>query len=154
MKINNIMEKSNMIVSISNPLINQIKPQKKIKHKVYITYNICETCNLNCLFCCINDNYHNKKSISKDNSDIILNSIKKNFDIDTIFIMANEPTTQPDLSNHIIKYAIKNNIKIKIVSNGFAPINTYKKMLKINSKDINKITISLDSMNEKIHNTL
>lgn len=153
MKRNNIMEKSDMTVSVSNPLINQIKPQKNLKHKVYITYNICETCNLNCLFCCINDNYHGQKSISKDNSDIILNSIKKEFDIDTIFIMANEPTTQPELSNHIIKYAIKNNIKIKIVSNGFAPINTYKKMLlNICPKDINKITISLDSMNEKIHN--
>lgn len=103
MKRNNIMEKSDMTVSVSNPLINQIKPQKNLKHKVYITYNICETCNLNCLFCCINDNYHGQKSISKDNSDIILNSIKKEFDIDTIFIMANEPTTQPELSNHIIK---------------------------------------------------
>ena len=73
--------------------------------------------------------------------------------IDTIFIMANEPTTQPDLANHIIKYAITNNIKIKIVSNGFASINIYQKMLSdINPKCINKITISLDSMNEKIHN--
>ena len=149
------MEKSDMTVSISKPLISQIKPQKNFRDKVYITYNICETCNLNCLFCCINDSYHGQKSISEDNSDIILNSIKKDFDIDTIFIMANEPTTQPDLSNHIIKYAINNNIKIKIVSNGFAPINTYKKMLaNINPKDINKITISLDSMNEKIHNTI
>ena len=67
--------------------------------------------------------------------------------------MANEPTTQPDLANHIIKYAITNNIKIKIVSNGFASINIYQKMLSdINPKCINKITISLDSMNEKIHN--
>lgn len=58
MKKNNIMEKSDMTVSESNALINQIKPNKKIKGKVYITYNICETCNLNCLFCCINDSYH------------------------------------------------------------------------------------------------
>lgn len=148
-----VMEKGNMIVSNAKPLITQIKPRKKINGKVYITYNICETCNLNCLFCCINNNYHGQKSISKENSDIILNQIKKNYGIDTIFIMANEPTTQPELTNHIIKYAIKNHIKIKIVSNGFAPINTYQKMLlDINPKNINKITISLDSMNEKIHN--
>ena len=69
--------------------------------------------------------------------------------------MANEPTTQPELANHIMKYAIKNNIKIKIVSNGFASINVYQKMLSgINPKCINKITISLDSMNEKIHNRI
>ena len=67
--------------------------------------------------------------------------------------MANEPTTQPDLANHIIKYAITNNIKIKIVSNGFAPITIYQRMLlDINPKSINKITISLDSMDEKTHN--
>lgn len=144
-----------MTVSVSKPLVSQIKPQKRLKHKIYITYNICETCNLNCLFCCINDDYHSIKSVSQKNSDIILDNIKRCFDIDTIFIMANEPTTQPDLSNHIIKYAIKNNIKIKIVSNGFASINTYKKMLaNIRPEDINKITISLDSMNEKIHNTI
>ncbi len=155
MKINKIMEKNDMTVSASNPLVSQIKPRTKIKNKIYITYNICETCNLNCLFCCINDNYHGKKFISKENSNIILNKIKKNYDIDTIFIMANEPTTQPELSNHIIKYAIKNNIKIKIVSNGFATISTYQKMLEdINPKDINKITISLDSMNEEIHNII
>lgn len=155
MKSNSIMTKNDMTVSESNPLVNQIKAQKKIRRKVYITYNICETCNLNCVFCCINDMYHSKKSISIENSYIILNEIKKKFDIDTIFIMANEPTTQPKLSNHIIKYAIKNNIKIKIVSNGFAPIKIYKKMLEgINPKDINKITISLDSMEEKIHNII
>ena len=155
MKKNNIMEKSDMTVSESNALINQIKPNKKIKGKVYITYNICETCNLNCLFCCINDSYHGQKSISKENSDIILNNIKKDFDIDTIFIMANEPTTQPELANHIMRYAIKNNIKIKIVSNGFAPIDIYEKMLtNIHPKDINKITISLDSMDEKKHNLI
>lgn len=155
MKINKLMEKSDMTVSIINPLVKQIKPQSKLKRKVYITYNICETCNLNCLFCCINDKYHGKKHISKENSDIILDKIKKDYDIDTIFIMANEPTTQPELSNHIIKYAIRNSIKIKLVSNGFAPISIYKKMLEgINPKDINKITISLDSMNEKIHNTM
>lgn len=155
MKNNNIMTKSEMIVSTVNPLVNQIIPQKEIKGKVYITYNICETCNLNCVFCCINDMYHSKKAVSIKNSDVILNEIKKKFDIDTIFIMANEPTTQPELSNHIIKYAIKNNIKIKIVSNGFAPIKIYKKMLEgINPKDINKITISLDSMEEKIHNII
>jgi len=149
------MKKSDMTISVSNPLVSQIKPQNKIKNKIYITYNICEICNLNCLFCCINDNYHGKKFISKENSDIILNNIKKDYDIDTIFIMANEPTTQPELSNHIIRYAIRNNIKTKIVSNGFAPISTYKKMLEnINPKDINKITISLDSMNEKIHNRI
>lgn len=153
MKVNNIMEKGNMVVSNTEPLINQIKPSKKLKDKVYITYNICETCNLNCLFCCINDTYHGYKAISKKNSDIILNQIKNKYIIDTIFIMANEPTTQPDLANHIIKYAITNNIKIKIVSNGFASINIYQKMLSdINPKCINKITISLDSMNEKIHN--
>ena len=89
------------------------------------------------------------------NSDLILNKIKENHNIDTIFIMANEPTTKPELTNHIIKYAIKNNIKIKIVSNGFAPIEIYKKMLKdIDPKKIDKITISLDSMNEHIHNTI
>ena len=155
MKVNNIMEKSNMVVSNSKPLISQIKPSKKIKGKVYITYNICETCNLNCLFCCINDSYHGQKYISKENSDIILDTIKTEYGIDTIFIMANEPTTQPKLANHIMKYAIKNNIKIKIVSNGFAPINTYKEMLAdINPKSIDKITISLDSMNEKIHNRI
>ncbi len=155
MKVNKLMEKSDMTISIINPLVKQIKPQNKIKNKIYITYNICETCNLNCLFCCINDNYHSKKHISIENSDIILNKIKKNYDIDTIFIMANEPTTQPELSNHIIKYAINNNIKIKLVSNGFAPISIYEKILKdINPKDIYKITISLDSMNEKIHNTM
>lgn len=153
MKNNKIMEKSDMTVSTSNPLINQIKPNKRIKRRLYITYNICETCNLNCLFCCINDSYHSQKWISKENSDIILDSMKKDFDIDTIFIMANEPTTQPELANHIMKYAIKNNIKIKIVSNGFATIDTYEKMLSdINNKDINKITISLDSMDEKKHN--
>lgn len=107
-----IMEKGNMVVSNSRPLITQIKPQKRINGKVYITYNICETCNLNCLFCCINNAYHGQKTISKENSDIILNQIKKNYGIDTIFIMANEPTTQPELANHIIKYAIKNHIKI------------------------------------------
>lgn len=155
MKNNNIMTKSDMTVSTRNPLISQIKPQSKIKHKIYITYNICETCNLNCLFCCINDIYHSTKSISMENSDIILNQIKNKFDIDTIFIMANEPTTQPELSNHIIRYAIKNNIKIKIVSNGFAPIKVYEKMLEnIHPKDIDKITISLDSMEESIHNTI
>ena len=69
--------------------------------------------------------------------------------------MANEPTTQPALSNHIIKYSIKNNIKIKIVSNGYAPISIYQQMLKdINPNNIDKITISLDSMNEEIHNKL
>jgi len=155
MKNNTIMTKNDMTVSKTNPLVKQIKPQKKIKNKIYITYNICETCNLNCLFCCINDSYHSEKSISKENSDVILNEIKDDFDIDTIFIMANEPTTQPELANHIIKYAIKNNIKIKIVSNGFAPIKIYEKMLEsINPKNINKITISLDSMNENIHNTI
>ena len=65
MKVNNIMEKGNMVVSNTEPLINQIKPSKKLKDKVYITYNICETCNLNCLFCCINDTYHGYKAISK-----------------------------------------------------------------------------------------
>lgn len=151
----NIMEKSDMTISSSNPLIKQISPQKKIRNKIYITYNICETCNLNCLFCCINDIYHGKKSVSIENSDIILNELRNNYDIDTIFIMANEPTTQPELANHIMRYAIQNKIKIKIVSNGFAPISIYKKMLEnINSKDINKITISLDSMDEKIHNTI
>ena len=155
MNNNHLMEKSDMNVSESNPLIHQISPQKALRNKVYITYNICETCNLNCLFCCINDKYHGKKFISINNSDIILNDIKEHYDIDTIFIMANEPTTQPELANHIIKYAIDNNIKIKIVSNGFAPIEVYKKMLQdINPKDINKITISLDSMDEKIHNTI
>ena len=98
MKVNNIMEKSNMVVSNSKPLISQIKPYKKIKGKVYITYNICETCNLNCLFCCINDSYHGQKYISKENSDIILDTIKTEYGIDTIFIMANEPTTQPKLA--------------------------------------------------------
>ena len=69
--------------------------------------------------------------------------------------MANEPTTQPKLANHIMRYAIKNNIKIKIVSNGFAPIDIYEKMLdNIHPKDINKITISLDSMDEKKHNLI
>ena len=47
---NNLMKKSDMIVSKNNSLINQINPQKKLRNKVYITYNICETCNLNCLF--------------------------------------------------------------------------------------------------------
>jgi len=151
----NIMEKSDMTISSSNPLIKQISPQKKIRNKIYITYNICETCNLNCLFCCINDIYHGKKSVSIENSDTILNELRNNYDIDTIFIMANEPTTQPELANHIMRYAIQNKIKIKIVSNGFAPISIYKKMLEnINPKDINKITISLDSMDEKIHNTI
>ena len=155
MNNNHLMEKSDMNVSASNPLINQISPQKNLRNKVYITYNICETCNLNCLFCCISDKYHGKKFISKDSSDIILNYIKKHYDIDTIFIMANEPTTQPELANHIMKYAINNSIKIKIVSNGFAPIDIYKKMLQdINPKDINKITISLDSMDEKVHNII
>ena len=144
-----------MVVSTSKPLISQIKPEKKIKNKVYITYNICETCNLNCLFCRINDTYHSVKSISEANSDLILDNIQKQFTIDTIFIMANEPTTQPELSSHIIKYAIKNKIKIKIVSNGFAPINIYEKMLaNIDPQAINKITISLDSMDEKIHNKI
>ena len=153
MKISNIMEKGNMMVSNANPLVKQIQPSEKIKDEVYITYNICETCNLNCLFCCINDTYHGYKSISKKNSDIILEQIKNKYIIDTIFIMANEPTTQPDLANHIIKYAITNNIKIKIVSNGFAPITIYQRMLlDINPKSINKITISLDSMDEKTHN--
>lgn len=151
----NIMEKSDMTISSYNPLIKQISPQKKIRNKIYITYNICETCNLNCLFCCINDIYHGKKSISIDNSDTILNELRNDYDIDTIFIMANEPTTQPELANHIMRYAIQNKIKIKIVSNGFAPISIYNKMLEnINPKDINKITISLDSMDQKIHNTI
>ncbi len=77
MKNNNIMTKSEMIVSTNNPLVNQIIPQKEIKGKVYITYNICETCNLNCVFCCINDMYHSKKTISIKNSDVILNEIKQ-----------------------------------------------------------------------------
>ena len=72
MNNNHLMEKSDMNVSASNPLINQISPQKNLRNKVYITYNICETCNLNCLFCCISDKYHGKKFISKDNSDIII----------------------------------------------------------------------------------
>ena len=149
------MKKSDMNVSFNNPLINQISPQKALRNKVYITYNICETCNLNCLFCCINEKYHGRKYISIENSDIILNEIKKHYDIDTIFIMANEPTTQPKLANHIMKYATNNSIKIKIVSNGFASIDIYKKMLQdIHPKDINKITISLDSMDEKIHNII
>lgn len=151
----NLMRKSDMTVSKLNPLIKQIKPQKNLRKRLYITYNICETCNLNCLFCCINDNYHGKKFISIENSDYILNQLRNEYDIDTIFIMANEPTIQPKLANHIMRYAIKNKIKIKIVSNGFASIDTYQRMLEnINPKDINKITISLDSMNEKIHNTL
>ena len=155
MKKNDLMKKDNMVISKENSLVNQIKPYKKIKDKIYITYNICETCNLNCLFCCISNKYHGYKAISCDNSDIILNEIKSKYIIDTIFIMANEPTTQPELANHIMKYAIKNNIKIKIVSNGFASINVYQKMLSgINPKCINKITISLDSMNEKIHNRI
>ena len=150
-----LMEKSNMTVSKANPLINQINPKRSFRNKIYITYNICETCNLNCLFCCINDKYHGKKHISTENSDAILNKIKDKYDIDTIFIMANEPTTQPELANHIMKYAIKNKINIKIVSNGFAPISTYEKMLhSIEPSDLNKFTISLDSMNEKIHNTI
>jgi len=149
------MEKSDMTISNSKALISQIKPQKELRKSIYITYNICETCNLNCLFCCINDNYHGKKFISMENSDCILDSLRSDYDIDTVFIMANEPTTQPELANHIMKYAIKNKIKIKIVSNGFAPISIYDKMLEgINSKSINKITISLDSMDEKVHNTI
>ena len=36
MKVNNIMEKGNMVVSNTEPLINQIKPSKKLKDKVYI----------------------------------------------------------------------------------------------------------------------
>lgn len=149
------MKKSDMTVSNLNPLVNQINPCKKLRKRIYITYNICETCNLNCLFCCINDNYHGKKFISIENSSYILDNIKKNYDIDTIFIMANEPTTQPKLTNSIIQYAIQNKIKIKIVSNGFASINIYKEMLNnINPKSIDKITISLDSMNEEIHNIM
>lgn len=153
--MNRLMKKSDMTVSKVNPIINQINPKKSFRNKIYITYNICETCNLNCLFCCINDRYHGKKHISIKNSDAILDKIKDKYDIDTIFIMANEPTTQPELANHIMKYAIKNQINIKIVSNGFASISTYKKMLKnIEPSDLNKFTISLDSMNEKIHNTI
>ena len=105
----NLMRKDDMTVSSYNSMSNQISPSKHLKGKVYITYNICETCNLNCLFCCIDSSYHGKKYISKENSDIILNKIKEKFDIDTIFIMANEPTTQPEVANHIMKYAIKNN---------------------------------------------
>lgn len=152
---NLLMKKQNMVVSSKKPLIKQITPNKGIINNVYITYNICETCNLNCLFCCINEKSHGKKFISKDNSDKILNEIKEKYGISTIFIMANEPTTQPNLSNHIIKYSIKNNIKIKIVSNGYAPISIYEQMLEgIDADDIDKITISLDSMNEEIHNKL
>ena len=103
----NLMRKDDMTVSSYNSMSNQISPSKHLKGKVYITYNICETCNLNCLFCCIDSSYHGKKYISKENSDIILNKIKEEFDIDTIFIMANEPTTQPEVANHIMKYAIK-----------------------------------------------
>ena len=123
------MQKKNMYVSNENPLINQILNSKEIKGKVYITYNICETCNLNCLFCCIDDKFHSKKFVSIYNSDKILNKINEKYGIDTIFIMANEPTTQPNLSNHIIKYAINHNIKIKIVSNGYASKLVYKQML-------------------------
>ena len=132
--MNRLMKKSDMTVSKVNPIINQINPKKSFRNKIYITYNICETCNLNCLFCCINDRYHGKKHISIKNSDAILDKIKDKYDIDTIFIMANEPTTQPELANHIMKYAIKNQINIKIVSNGFAPISTYKKMLQNSQK--------------------
>ncbi len=56
--------------------------------------------------------YHSEKSVSIENSDNILNEIKKKFDMDTIFIVANEPTTQPELSNHIMRYAIKKKILI------------------------------------------
>ena len=151
----NLMRKDDMTVSSYNSMSNQISPSKHLKGKVYITYNICETCNLNCLFCCIDSSYHGKKYISKENSDIILNKIKEEFDIDTIFIMANEPTTQPEVANHIMKYAIKNNIKIKIVSNGFAPISVYEKMLdNIEPSKLDKITISLDSMDKNIHNKI
>lgn len=151
----NIMRKDDMTVSFCNSMSNQIKPNKHLKGKVYITYNICETCNLNCLFCCINSSYHGKKYISKENSDIILNKIKEKFNIDTIFIMANEPTTQPEVANYIMKYAIKNNIKIKIVSNGFAPIKVYEQMLNdIDQSKLDKITISIDSMDENIHNKI
>lgn len=155
MKKSNLMKKNNMTISSSNPLVNQIDDSFLLKRKIYITYNICETCNLNCLFCCIDDLYHGKRAVSINNSDLILNKLREDYTIDTIFIMANEPTTQPELANHIIKYAIKNNIKIKVVSNGFAPISVYQKMLKdINPSGINKITISLDSMDKDIHNKI
>ena len=150
-----LMTKQSMKVSSNNPLINQIICSSEITNNVYITYNICETCNLNCLFCCINEKSHGKKTISTFNSDNILNQIHENYKISTIFIMANEPATQPDLTNHIMRYAIKNNIKIKIVTNGFASISIYKKMLSgIKPSDIDKITVSLDSMDENIHNRL
>ena len=36
MNNNHLMEKSDMNVSASNPLINQISPQKNLRNKVYI----------------------------------------------------------------------------------------------------------------------
>lgn len=41
------MSKQDMFVSCERPLISQIMPSRDIINRVYITYNICETCNLN-----------------------------------------------------------------------------------------------------------
>ena len=90
----NIMRKDDMTVSFCNSMSNQIKPNKHLKGKVYITYNICETCNLNCLFCCINSSYHGKKYISKENllnllcqNELDLNNLKEKTAIFVIEIL-------------------------------------------------------------------
>ncbi|MFW6047142.1 MAG: radical SAM protein [Candidatus Woesearchaeota archaeon] len=140
-----------MIVSKSRPLSKCIKTKKsKEFNNKYLTLYVNNHCNLNCPFCLIPQ---------KLNLDVSFEEIKDCLDnfnnIKSLFIMGTELSINPEISNQVLLYAKRKKIPIKFGTNGFAPTKNYESLLKgISPKDLEKVTISIDSMDEKIHNTM
>ncbi len=109
--------------------------------KVYL--EITNNCNLNCSFC--NKNKRNKRFITKDEFNIILDKLKDYTEYLYFHVMG-EPLIHP-LINELIDIA-SNNFFVNITTNGYF-IDRIG-----DNKNIRKISISLHSYDEKNNKSL
>ena len=114
---------------------------KKRFKKVYL--EITNNCNLNCSFC--NKNKRDKRFITKDEFNIILDKLKDYTDYLYFHVMG-EPLIHP-LINELIDIA-SNNFFVNITTNGYF-IDRIG-----DNKNIRKISISLHSYDEKNNKSL
>lgn len=76
--------------------------------------------------------------------------------VQDIFLLGVEPTLTPDTMHHVIDTAREMGASIMSITNGASPLSQYEKTFRkgVETGDIHKINLSLDSIDPVIHNRL